>query len=172
MTVVNAKGDLVKENWLISDALCNPGSYQGVIVSPTILKDDFPSSDCKDLSRVGVRLTVDDNAEEIAALIPELGLIELVFTHFKDGRPFSTAVTLRRKYNFRGELRASGDFLPDQVIFLIRSGFSSMVVPTQFTVKEFRKSLKAYTTAYQPAHLSHVTVIDELRRSSPGAAAR
>ncbi|MGB1875507.1 MAG: DUF934 domain-containing protein [Rhodospirillaceae bacterium] len=171
MTIVNASGDVVEQGWTTVESLEGYGPHHGIIVSPAVLLDSFDEADHVSLSHTGVRLSVEDDVSEIATYVPHLGLIELVFAQFKDGRPYSTALTLRRDYKFTHELRASGDVLPDQAIFLIRSGFSSVDVPDQFTAQEFKKSLMAYSVAYQSAHDSHVSLIDDLRRSTPDVAA-
>ena len=46
-------------------------------------------------------------------------MIQINFLNFKDGRPFTLAKELRKKFLFRGEIRASGDILPDQFVFLL-----------------------------------------------------
>ena len=54
--------------------------------------------------------------------------IELQFPKFTDGRAFSQAVTLRRRYGFQGDIRATGDVLIDQLVQMHRSGFTSAVL--------------------------------------------
>ncbi|WP_288015317.1 DUF934 domain-containing protein [Blastomonas sp.] len=61
------------------------------------------------------------------ALLPYLGQIKLVevnFPAFGDGRGFSSAQILREA-GYAGELRATGDVLVDQFVFLRRCGFDS-----------------------------------------------
>ncbi len=65
-------------------------------------------------------------AEELAADLPRLALIELRFAAFNDGRPFSQARVLRERFGFRGELRASGELLADQLRELERCGFDAI----------------------------------------------
>ena len=55
-------------------------------------------------------------------------IVQFNFLSFKDGRPFSIAKTLRKKFNFKKEIRASGHILPDQYIFLIRCGFDTVEI--------------------------------------------
>jgi uncharacterized protein (DUF934 family) len=65
--------------------------------------------------------------EDARALLPHLGQIKLVevsFPSFGDGRGFSTAQILREA-GYTGELRATGDVLVDQFVFLRRCGFDS-----------------------------------------------
>lgn len=71
-----------------------------------------------------VRIEPGDDAR---ALLPQLGQIKLVevnFPAFGDGRGFSSAQILREA-GYTGELRATGDVLVDQFVFLRRCGFDS-----------------------------------------------
>ena len=60
--------------------------------------------------------------------ISEATMVQINFETFKDGRPFTFAKILRKKHNFKGELRAVGHILPDQFVFLIRCGFDSVEI--------------------------------------------
>ena len=50
------------------------------------------------------------------------------FPKFTDGRAYSQARLLRGRYGYRGELRANGDVLRDQLLFMQRCGFDAFVV--------------------------------------------
>ncbi|MAI29291.1 MAG: hypothetical protein CMP38_03685 [Rickettsiales bacterium] len=76
----------------------------------------------------GIQLNSDESLDEITDDIFCFSLIQLNFISFKDGRPFSVAKQLRKKFNFRNEIRASGHILPDQYIFLIRCGFDTVEI--------------------------------------------
>ena len=61
------------------------------------------------------------NDADLGALAAEGALqgverIELHFPKFTDGRAFSQAVLLRRRWRFAGDLRATGDVLIDQLV--------------------------------------------------------
>ena len=77
---------------------------------------------------VGIQLNSDESLDEITDDVLYFSLIQFNFLSFRDGRPFSIAKTLRKKLNFRNEIRASGHILPDQYIFLIRSGFDTVEI--------------------------------------------
>ena len=65
--------------------------------------------------------------EDVRALLPQLDqlrLVEVNFPSFGDGRGFSSAQILREA-GYKGELRAVGDVLVDQFVFLRRCGFDS-----------------------------------------------
>jgi len=74
---------------------------------------------------VGVWLKPDDEPGELADDVATLPFIAVHFPKFTDGRGYSTASLLRRRYGFRGELRAFGDVGRDQLFFLKRVGFDS-----------------------------------------------
>ena len=76
----------------------------------------------------GIQLDSDESLDEITDDILYFSLIQFNFLSFKDGRPFSIAKTLRKKFNFKKEIRASGHILPDQYIFLIRCGFDTVEI--------------------------------------------
>ena len=69
--------------------------------------------------------------EEPAALADDLPLLQVVAVHFPgfaDGRGYSTARLLRERYGYRGELRAIGDVLRDQLYYLSRCGFDAFAL--------------------------------------------
>ena len=94
--------------------------------------------------------------------LPRLAAIVLEFPKFRDGRPFSWARMLRTRYNYAGEIRAAGDFLPDQLAFMARTGFYAFEVRQDFTLEQFRRAMSEITAPYQPSADGRKT-IRELR---------
>src|SRR4051794_5426820 len=75
------------------------------------------------LDRAAATGVVWPNDRKIAELQPYLDRLEvvgLVFPVFKDGRAYSQARILREQYDFTGELRATGQVLRDQFVFMLR----------------------------------------------------
>lgn len=94
------------------------------------------------------------NNRKVSELAPHLGglfLIALVFPTFRDGRAYSQARQLRERYGFRGELRATGDVLRDQRLFLLRAGFDAFEVKKNADVQAFLDPALRYSVFYQPA---------------------
>jgi len=94
------------------------------------------------------------NNRKVAELEPWIGrlaLIALVFPKFRDGRAYSQARIVRERYGFRGELRATGDVLRDQFLFLIRAGFDSLEVRKAADAEAFAAAVSAYSVFYQPS---------------------
>lgn len=75
--------------------------------------------------------------------------IELQFPKFTDGRAYSQAVLLRRRYKFTGDLRATGDVLIDQLVHMHRSGFSSAVLAEGVAVDAAERQFTRFSAFYQ-----------------------
>ncbi len=75
---------------------------------------------------IGIEINSDQSLDPIKDDFNYFKLIQFKFITFKDGRPFTLAKKLRKSYNFKNEIRASGNILPDQYIFLLRCGFNSV----------------------------------------------
>jgi uncharacterized protein (DUF934 family) len=75
----------------------------------------------------------------------------LSFPNFKDGRAYSQARLLRERYRYRGELRAAGQILRDQFLFLVRAGFDALDVAKTADVDAFAAALARYSVFYQVA---------------------
>ena len=74
----------------------------------------------------------------------------LVFPTFRDGRAYSQARLLRERHEFRGELRATGQVLRDQLLFLHRAGFDAFEVTKEKDATAFAEALQRYSIFYQP----------------------
>jgi uncharacterized protein (DUF934 family) len=98
----------------------------------------------------GVRLGPEDDPASLEPFLPELKLIEIDFPKYTDGRGFSQAQLLRRRYGYAGELRAVGHVLRDQLFYMHRSGFDAYET-RRATVSEGAEALAEFSEAYQPA---------------------
>ena len=70
--------------------------------------------------------------------------VELNFPKFSDGRAFSQAFLLSRRLGFKGEIRATGDVLADQLAQMERSGFTSAVLRADQDLAIAERVLAAY----------------------------
>ena len=125
------------------------------------------------LSRSGDTGVVWPNDRDVAELAPcldRLSLIALVFPTFKDGRAYSQARALRERYRFRGDLRATGDVLRDQLLFLHRAGFDSYALKKPADALAFCEALQRYDVFYQPAADGAVSALR--RRLKPASRQR
>lgn len=116
---------------------------------------------------LGVRLAAADHAGTIAADLPFLALIALEFPTFRDGRAYSTARLLRERFGFKGELRAVGNVLRDQLLFMHRCGFDAFEVKDTAAVDEWKQAMSEISVFYQAAADGRATAIQlrQQRRS-------
>ncbi|MBS0509298.1 MAG: DUF934 domain-containing protein [Proteobacteria bacterium] len=75
--------------------------------------------------------------------------IDLHFPKFTDGRAYSQAVLLRRRYKFTGDIRATGDVLIDQLVHMHRSGFSSAVLAPGVNAEAAERQFARFAAFYQ-----------------------
>jgi len=97
----------------------------------------------------GVWLDSDESPE---ALIPHLDNLEHIainFPKFADGRGYSYARILRDRLNFKGEIRAIGDVLHDQMFFYKRCGFDAYAVREDKNIEVALQGLKDFSNSYQ-----------------------
>src|SRR5262249_5321531 len=99
---------------------------------------------------VGVIWPNSKNVADLAPFLGRLAAVALLFPTFKDGRAYSQARLLRERYGFRGELRATGQILRDQFVFLVRAGFDALDVAKPGDADAFATALARYTVFYQP----------------------
>ena len=77
---------------------------------------------------IGVWLAPDANPESLSEDVGKLPLIAVDFPAFTDGRGYSIGRLLRDRYEFKGELRAIGDILRDQLFALAECGFDAFAI--------------------------------------------
>jgi uncharacterized protein (DUF934 family) len=90
---------------------------------------------------LGVWLAPDNEPADIVGDFDKLALIAVDFPVFRDGRGYSIGRLLRERYGYKGELRAIGDVLRDQITFMFRCGFDSYALRAD---KDFNDALKAF----------------------------
>jgi phosphoadenosine phosphosulfate reductase len=97
---------------------------------------------------VGVWLAPSDDPSELAADLVQLPVIAVDFPQFTDGRGYSTARLLRDKFGFRGELRAIGDVLRDQMFALAQCGFDAFAIRADRDAAEAAAGLDDFSSVY------------------------
>jgi len=100
--------------------------------------------------RVGVVLHSDELPEKIEQL-DRLPLIAIDFPKFGDGRGYSSARLLRTRFGYKGELRAVGDVLHDQLFYMARCGIDSFALKPGKDIEGALKAFDDFSVAYQAA---------------------
>lgn len=120
-----------------------------------ILPADRLVADASDiLRRNGATGVIWPNNRDVAALetyLPRIALVGLVFPTFRDGRAYSQARLLRERFGYKRELRATGQVLRDQFLFMLRAGFDSFDVTKPGDAEAFLGTLQRYSAFYQSA---------------------
>ncbi len=151
MRVIKNK-EVINDDWQLIREIENDASVpEGKVVLPFAYWQANREAILKQNSEHAVWI---DGATETEALVDDLehfSMIALDFPAFKDGRSYSHASLLRNRYNYKGDLRAIGDVLRDQLFFLQRCGMSSYEVREDKDIEDALKSLQDFSVRYQAA---------------------
>ncbi len=98
---------------------------------------------------LGVWLLPADDPLDIGADVEALSIIGVQFPKFTDGRGYSTAVLLRTRLKYTGELRAFGDVGRDQLFYLKRCGFDSFSLAAHRDPEAALGGLDDFSLRYQ-----------------------
>lgn len=104
-----------------------------------------------------VRIETGEDARELIPHLERIALIEVSFPTFRDGRGYSSARILREA-GYKGELRAEGDVLVDQLAYMRRCGFDSFAPAASIDRTVADACLARYPQAYQFAADDKVAV--------------
>ncbi len=100
----------------------------------------------------GVWLSSTDNVLELAGKLDHVQLIVIDFPVYTDGRGYTQARLLRTQLGFSGELRATGDVRPDQILFMARAGIDTFDFPERPDETLITDILSRFTVSYQPSY--------------------
>jgi uncharacterized protein (DUF934 family) len=132
-------------NYVADDAGLKAGN---ISVSLTRWKQDKQQLLTHD-GMLGVRIGPADFIDDIAPDLNDIHLIELDFPDFADGRLFSYAWLFRGRYNYQGEIRATGHYMPDQVFYLSRVGVNAFNPEKVEDLPKVLSHLNDFTVKYQ-----------------------
>ncbi len=100
---------------------------------------------------IGLRLSSDEHPKALGDDVHRFAMIALEFPSFRDGRAYSYARLLRDRCGFKGEIRAVGDVLLDQLHYMERVGFDAFEIPGEDPLGTFEHATAAFKVWYQPA---------------------
>ncbi|MBX9820745.1 DUF934 domain-containing protein [Afipia birgiae] len=153
---------LVKGNTVVADEYVHLADDAELPVDGAVLvsAERFLADPEAALSRKAKTGVIWPNNRDIDDLLPyldRLAAVALVFPVFRDGRAYTQARLLRERFRFRGELRATGQVLRDQFVFMLRAGFDAFEVKKQSDADAFANVAKRYSVFYQPTGDGRIT---------------
>jgi uncharacterized protein (DUF934 family) len=101
--------------------------------------------------KLGVRLRSEQLASEVGPDCAHFAVIAIEFPNFRDGRCYSTARLLRERFEYRGEIRAVGDVLRDQLFYMARCGFTAFELKPGKDIEGALQAFDDFSVKYQPA---------------------
>jgi len=164
---------LVKNARISDDAFAHiaddaPLPAEGAILISAARFLDDPDLISRRLGKTGVVWPNNRDLDDLVPYLDRLAVVALVFPTFRDGRAYSQARLLRERFLYRGELRATGQVLRDQFVFMLRAGFDAFEVKKAADAEAFAQTAKRYSVFYQPTGDGRVTALNrrmQLRHS-------
>ncbi|MDB4972590.1 MAG: Oxidoreductase in sulfite reduction [Myxococcaceae bacterium] len=101
--------------------------------------------------RLGLRIDPEDDLLQVVTHLPKVGVLAINFPKFGDGRGYTKARLLRERYGYKGELRAVGEVLGDQLFFMLRCGFNAFELAPGKNVELALKCFDDFSVTYQAA---------------------
>lgn len=149
MTTAINLSEVIIDDWVRYDRFRSLGGARRVLVSIEDLKR-YPRYFERSLFELGVELAAEGRVDDIAGWLPRLGLVSLNFGAFADGRAFSQARLLRERFAYRGDIRAHGQVLRDQLSFMQRCGINQFSLAEGEDVELALAAFQDISESYQP----------------------
>ena len=118
---------------------------------------------------VGVRVAADESVDDLAYDLPRISVVALEFPKYRDGRAYTGARLLRERYHFDGEVRAVGDVLREQAVFMVRCGFDGFEPADGSSPQQWADAAGRYRHVYQRAADRRQPAYAEREASSSGS---
>ena len=144
-------GQVLDETWhlLPQDAsLDNISNCDDLIVPLALWREHAHALKARD-GGLGVWLDAGEEVEEIADDLQHFQVVALNFPAFTDGRHYSSAYLLRNRYGYKGEVRAIGDVLRDQLFAYKRVGFDAFALRADQDPHAVLDAFETFRDVYQ-----------------------
>lgn len=101
--------------------------------------------------KLGVRLGPTDPVAALEQDFLRISLVAIEFGGLSEGRGYSQAQLLRKRFGFTGELRAVGKVQRDQLFYMARCGFDTFELPENADLQVALSAFGDFSVAYQSA---------------------
>ena len=168
MTKIIHDRKIVEDDWqTLPDDAPLPGSGR-VVVSLKRWQEIRDAAKTGD-AVFGVRIPNNVDVVELWPALRERPLIAVEFPAFGDGRAYSQARLLRERFDYKGEIRAVGDVLRDEIFFMHRCGINAMIPRADQDLQELLVAFGDFKVPYQAAADAVAPVV---RRRQAGETSR
>ena len=143
----NESGFVSDDPWVIEAEETQAGSNENAILPLASFLEKAEAGE----TGLGVLIQPADNVKALAPHLDKIALVAVSFPAFNDGRSFSHASLLRDRIGYKGEIRAVGDVLIDQVPLMLRVGIISFAVTNATAIRRLEEGrLPGIDNHYQP----------------------
>ena len=123
-------------------------------------------------TEIGVWLASDERPEDLQGDVQRFSVIAVDFPKFSDGRSYSIAYNLRARLGYKGELRAIGDVLRDQLFYMQRVGFDAFAPRSDRKIEDALKALTDFSEVYQTSFDQKLPLFRRAQRKGNSTAGR
>ena len=142
--------EIIEDTWTLIEECESPDALpQGNIIVTLPIWQKHANTLKQRKTPLGVLLASDEEPESIKDDLSELALVAINFPKFADGRGYSSAYELRSHLNFKGEIRAVGDVLRDQIFQMERCGFNSFAIREDRSIEDALNAFNDFSFSYQ-----------------------
>ncbi|WP_425640713.1 DUF934 domain-containing protein [Marinomonas gallaica] len=158
ITLVDGEASVdLNDPWeLVLNQECS-GQY---CVEPSAIWLSRPASD----RGAAVLIEQEQELHDIQPYLQDIRLVALMFKDFKDGRAYSLAYLLRTRFGYKGELRAVGEVLRDQLSLMRQCGFTSFAIKEGKDPYDALKGIKGLSVTYSSSVSSPSPLFRRVRR--------
>lgn len=146
-------GEVQEDNWTLLKEATDPGVLQAVPGRRFIAPLKFWKLHRDELleyqDEVALWLDSDEVVADIAGDLDRISVIGLNFPVFSDGRNYTNARELREQHDFKGEIRAIGDVLRDQIYYMSQCGFNAFALRHDQDPEACLQAFNDFHTGYQ-----------------------
>lgn len=146
-------GRIVDDYWVLVKEANHPSILQALPGRNLVVPLKFWQLYRDDIGQYGGNVTIwlnsDENVNDLGERVHEFPMIALNFPVFSDGRSYTNARELRETLKYRGEIRAIGDVLRDQLFYMHRCGFNAFAIRYDQDPQACLDALADFRTGYQ-----------------------
>lgn len=147
-------GEVAEDRWTILQTATGPEVLKVMppgrnLIVPLKFWQTFPEELEEYNGDITIWLDSHERVEDIGDKLHEFPLIALNFPVFSDGRSYSNARELREHFDYKGEVRAIGDVLRDQLFYMSHCGFDAFDLRYDQEPQDCLSAFNDFTTNYQ-----------------------